>query len=133
MQYLFAISVPDAVGDPVGCIAIAAVPDELYTAYVKVATFMCYVHWLILSSELCCIDVSDHLRAPLGDISFLIVLILTRASAILGDAIVIGVTWFKTFRGWRAAVDANMRVSLSEMVLRDGEQKICCARMPSFC
>lgn len=34
-QYLFAISVPDTVGDPVGCIAIAAVPDELYTAYVK--------------------------------------------------------------------------------------------------
>lgn len=99
----------------------------------RTSNLICYVHWLIIPSVPHFIDVSDYLRAPLDNSSCRIVLILTRASAILGDAIVIGVTWFKTFRGWRAAVDANMKVSLSEMILRDGEQRMCCVRMPSFC
>ncbi|KAL1939182.1 hypothetical protein VTO73DRAFT_10223 [Trametes versicolor] len=69
---------------------------------------------------LLCVPVGTNLYLFAISVPDTVVLILTRASAILGDAIVIGVTWFKTFRGWRAAVDANMRVSLSEMILRDG-------------
>ncbi|KAH9848930.1 hypothetical protein C2E23DRAFT_842165 [Lenzites betulinus] len=48
------------------------------------------------------------------------VLLFTRISAILGDAIVIVVIWCTTFRGWRAAVAANMKVSLAQMIIRDG-------------
>ncbi|KAI0820161.1 hypothetical protein BC628DRAFT_1398366 [Trametes gibbosa] len=50
---------------------------------------------------------------------YLALLLVTRACAILGDVIVIIVTWYKTYRGWRAAVSAGMKTSLSEMVIRN--------------
>ncbi|KAI0647643.1 hypothetical protein C8Q79DRAFT_1009712 [Trametes meyenii] len=48
------------------------------------------------------------------------VMIVSRSCAILGDFVVVVVTWVKTFQSWREASAAHLRTSLSGMVLRDG-------------
>ena len=52
--------------------------------------------------------------------AFLAVLILTRASVVLGDVLVIGVTWYKTYNTWKTAASVAMKASFSTMLLRDG-------------
>lgn len=44
----------------------------------------------------------------------------TRACLILSDVLVLIVTWIKTFGQWRSARQANVRVSLTTCLLRDG-------------
>ncbi|EKM48120.1 uncharacterized protein PHACADRAFT_203221 [Phanerochaete carnosa HHB-10118-sp] len=48
------------------------------------------------------------------------VLYTTRGSLILADAIVLVLTWIKTFRHWRNARRLKMRASLTTCLLRDG-------------
>ena len=44
----------------------------------------------------------------------------TRISLIIADAIVVAVTWRKTFRHSREAAELGMRTSVSATLLRDG-------------
>ncbi|EKM50314.1 uncharacterized protein PHACADRAFT_201154 [Phanerochaete carnosa HHB-10118-sp] len=44
----------------------------------------------------------------------------TRSSLILADAIVLVLTWIKTFRHWRNARRLKMKASLTTCLLRDG-------------
>lgn len=44
----------------------------------------------------------------------------TRGALVLADAIVLVVTWVKTFGHWREAQRLNLRVSISTCLLRDG-------------
>jgi hypothetical protein len=50
-----------------------------------------------------------------------IVTYLARGTLILADVIVLVVTWAKTYRQWRQGRQLNMPVSLSTLLLRDGE------------
>ncbi|EKM48717.1 uncharacterized protein PHACADRAFT_202485 [Phanerochaete carnosa HHB-10118-sp] len=45
---------------------------------------------------------------------------VTRGSLVLADAIVLVLTWIKTFGHWKNARRLNMRVSLTTCLLRDG-------------
>ncbi|KAI0375732.1 hypothetical protein BV20DRAFT_1048009 [Pilatotrama ljubarskyi] len=49
-----------------------------------------------------------------------IVLISTRTSVILTDVLVLSITWWRTYGIRKAAVEANIRMSLSTLILRDG-------------
>ncbi|KAI0635104.1 hypothetical protein C8Q77DRAFT_1105834 [Trametes polyzona] len=44
----------------------------------------------------------------------------TRICLIIADALVIGVTWWRTFRFRVAAIEANVRTSFLQLLLRDG-------------
>lgn len=46
---------------------------------------------------------------------------LTGAATISADALVLGLTWVKTFRQWRSARHANIKDTIMERLLRDGE------------
>ncbi|OBZ69330.1 hypothetical protein A0H81_10860 [Grifola frondosa] len=48
------------------------------------------------------------------------VLVVTRASLILSDVIVLAITWWKTYEIKRAASQANLTASLAMLLLRDG-------------
>ena len=54
---------------------------------------------------------------------FLIVLFLTRGSAIATDVAVLVLTWVKTFQHWRELRRLKMGSSVSTLLLRDG--KVC--------
>ena len=45
---------------------------------------------------------------------------LTCVCAITADALVLGATWYQTYRTWRQAVQGGIRVPLSTLLLRDG-------------
>ncbi|EKM48537.1 uncharacterized protein PHACADRAFT_202695 [Phanerochaete carnosa HHB-10118-sp] len=47
------------------------------------------------------------------------VMYITRGSLILADAIVLVLTWIKTFGHWKSARRLSMRVSLTMCLLRD--------------
>lgn len=47
--------------------------------------------------------------------------LLTRCCTLVADVIVLVATWMKTFRVWREARGLEMAVSVSGMLLRDGE------------
>ncbi|KAH9850483.1 hypothetical protein C2E23DRAFT_887374 [Lenzites betulinus] len=49
-----------------------------------------------------------------------VVVIASRVSLIVGDAIVLAVTWWKTYRIKKAADAAQMRTSIVDLILRDG-------------
>ena len=49
-----------------------------------------------------------------------IVSLTTHASAIATDLLVVVLTWIKTFSLRRAAVNLNLKASLSTVLLRDG-------------
>ncbi len=53
------------------------------------------------------------------------VLISTRSSVILGDILVLIVTWYKTYSTWKTAASVAMKASFSTMILRDGSSTIC--------
>ncbi|KAI0820864.1 hypothetical protein BC628DRAFT_1465142, partial [Trametes gibbosa] len=53
---------------------------------------------------------------------FLVVLV-SRISLIVGDAVVLAVTWWKTYRIKKAADAAQMKTSIIDLLLRDGS---CC-------
>ncbi|KAI0708036.1 hypothetical protein C8Q76DRAFT_800315 [Earliella scabrosa] len=57
---------------------------------------------------------------------YLALLILTRASVVLGDVLVIGVTWYKTYNTWKTAASVAMKASFSTMLLRDGTVYFLC-------
>ena len=48
------------------------------------------------------------------------VLLLTRGSAIAVDAVVIVLTWIKTFRHWRHMRQLHINVSVTDVLIRDG-------------
>ncbi|EKM57661.1 uncharacterized protein PHACADRAFT_206542 [Phanerochaete carnosa HHB-10118-sp] len=52
--------------------------------------------------------------------SMFFVVYTTRGSLILADAIVLTLTWIRTFRHWRNARRVNVGVSLTTCLLRDG-------------
>ncbi|EKM50273.1 uncharacterized protein PHACADRAFT_201113 [Phanerochaete carnosa HHB-10118-sp] len=66
-----------------------------------------------------CIEESQ-LSARAYDIRAFRVVYITRGSLILADAIVLVLTWIKTFGHWMNARRLNMRVSLATCLLRDG-------------
>jgi hypothetical protein len=49
---------------------------------------------------------------------------LTRGSSILGDVIVVAITWAKTFKQWREGKRLNVHTSISTLLLRDGEDAV---------
>lgn len=46
---------------------------------------------------------------------------LAGAATILADALVLGLTWVKTFQQWRNARRASIKDTIMERLLRDGE------------
>ena len=48
------------------------------------------------------------------------VLFLTRGAVVAADLLLLLVTWMKTYRHWRQARDAHVKVSMSTCLLRDG-------------
>ncbi|RPD71413.1 hypothetical protein L226DRAFT_615446 [Lentinus tigrinus ALCF2SS1-7] len=46
--------------------------------------------------------------------------ILTRTCVLVGDLLVVLITWYTTYRTWRASRTAQFKVSLSTLLLRDG-------------
>lgn len=53
------------------------------------------------------------------------VLISTRTSVILTDVFVLLITWYKTYGIKKTVAEANIRISLSSLLLRDGLYSIC--------
>ncbi|RDX46396.1 hypothetical protein OH76DRAFT_1420278 [Lentinus brumalis] len=51
---------------------------------------------------------------------YLALLLLTRSSVIIGDMIVLGVSWYKTYSTWRVAKSAAIKASFAATILRDG-------------
>ncbi|TFK91078.1 hypothetical protein K466DRAFT_483510 [Polyporus arcularius HHB13444] len=49
-----------------------------------------------------------------------VMLLLTRSSVIIGDMIVLGVSWQKTYSTWRVAKSAAIKASFAATILRDG-------------
>ncbi|KAI0747406.1 hypothetical protein C8Q74DRAFT_1374441 [Fomes fomentarius] len=58
--------------------------------------------------------------ANLSKEAYLGFLISTRSSVILGDILVLIVTWYKTYSTWKTAASVAMKASFSSMILRDG-------------
>lgn len=61
-------------------------------------------------------------RSP--DLTVLItnsVLIASRSCVIVTDVLVLVITWWRTYGTRKAAAEANIKVSLSTLILRDGE------------
>ncbi|TFK82512.1 hypothetical protein K466DRAFT_500188, partial [Polyporus arcularius HHB13444] len=51
-------------------------------------------------------------------------LIITRISVIIGDFLVLAVTWYCTFSTWQASRAVGLKTPLSALLLRDGEWHI---------
>lgn len=47
--------------------------------------------------------------------------LFTRISVVIGDALVLAVTWIKTARGYRDAHRLNIKAPLATILFRDGE------------
>ena len=70
------------------------------------------------------VPLASHHQFEMGaDRWYGVVLILTRASVVLGDVLVIGVTWYKTYNTWKTAASVAMKASFSTMLLRDGASR----------
>ncbi|EIW61279.1 uncharacterized protein TRAVEDRAFT_44095 [Trametes versicolor FP-101664 SS1] len=67
----------------------------------------CFAEWLI--------PTEIYVRRAYGS-----VLIATRASVIVNNVLVIALTWWKTYGIRKLVAQANMKVSLSTLLLRDG-------------
>lgn len=57
-----------------------------------------------------------------GNLTYLLVPILVRSVAIASDALVLVITWSKTFAVWRASLQLDsLRPQMSTLFFRDGE------------
>ncbi|TFK78394.1 hypothetical protein K466DRAFT_452776, partial [Polyporus arcularius HHB13444] len=57
-------------------------------------------------------DLLEHVNA--------LVAVMTRTCVLLGDVLVLFITWHSTYRMWRDGRTARFRASLSTLLLRDG-------------
>ena len=103
-QYAYSITSIESFIPPFNCISSLSMSEELYLA--RAYLFPRPLFYLLLIA---------------GAVSA--VLILTRASVVLGDVLVIGVTWYKTYNTWKTAASVAMKASFSTMLLRDGASR----------
>ncbi|EKM48425.1 uncharacterized protein PHACADRAFT_202831 [Phanerochaete carnosa HHB-10118-sp] len=83
------------------------------------AVMMEYEFDLDLTIGAACIE-QPKISAQVNGICMFHVMYTTRSSLILADAIVLVLTWIKTFRHWRNARRLKMKASLTTCLLRDG-------------